>query len=500
MSKPTLGEIADLRDGRDITRGRIEHAPYLQPTDTVWRDAGWRAYDALLRDDQVAACFGQRRMAVVSRPWAVEAGGERRIDRAAADLVRETLHAIGWDEVTDQMFYARLYGYGVAEVIWQAGTAGIRVAAIRPRDRARFVFGRDGKPKLLTMDNWQGMPLPERKFWVVSVGASHADEPYGRGLAHALHGPVELKRRGARFWGVFLEKFGAPTVLGRFQAGTSNEDQAKLLEAAQAVMTDAGIVLPEGITLELLEASRSGQAGYEIWMHYWDAAIAKVILGQTMTTEDGASRAQAQVHMDVRQDIVKADADLIDESANRSWVRWLVDYTYPGAAYPRIYRDMDDPEDVDARAERDVKLAGIGLTLTPDAVKRVYGDDYAQARPEAGGVAGDAADAVVPALHATRLTGSAQAQAPQRAEPDELDRLVEEAIGEWQPVLDPMADALQAFLEAAEQAGLTAAEVVERLSAALPGLPAERLAERLARAQFAARLAGVHGREPVAED
>lgn len=381
--KPELkAEIATTRNGRDITRGFVDALPLLPPTDSVLnRAGGYAGYDELLRDEQVAACFGQRRLAVVRRPWQVEPGGNKRLDKQAAALIEETLKRIGWDQVCDQMLYARFFGYAVAEIMWAVPAGRVEISEIRVRDRRRFGFAPDRSLRLLTSTKPDGEQLPDRKFWVLSMGASHYDEPYGRGLAHQIYWPVWFKRQGARFWAVFMEKFGAPTVVGTFPAGTSGTDADKLMQAIEAVHTDSGVRIPEGMKLELLEATRGGQGTYSEWMAYWDGAIAKALLGQTMTTEDGSSRAQAQVHMDVRQDIVAADADLLHASAADSWVRWLVDYNLPGAAYPKIWRDMEDAEDLKERADRDKVLHEMGWKLRPDAVAEVYGDEYVREEP-----------------------------------------------------------------------------------------------------------------------
>lgn len=480
--KPNLNEIATTANGRDITRGFVDGLPWLDPTDPVWREAGgWLTYEGLLKDDQVATCFAQRRMAVVSRPWTVEPGDASRLAKKAADLVRQTLDEIGWDSITDHMLHARHYGFAVAEVLWQLTPEGVRVAAIKPRDRRRFVFAPDGQLKLLTSHAWQGEPLPERCFWVASVGASHADEPYGRGLAHALYGPVWMKRQGAKFWGVFLEKFGMPTVVGKFHDGASEAERAKLLEAAQAVMSQAGIILPEGVTLELLEASRGGQAGYEAWMHYWDAAIAKVILGQTMTTDNGSSRAQAQVHWDVRQDIVAADADLIDATASATWVRWLVEYNYPGAPLPRVWRDMDEAEDVDLRAERDVKLAGIGIRLTPEAVQRVYGEDYVLEAPGEGERGKGEGETPAP------TPGDTAEHAEPDATPDTPDAQAARLARDAAPALAGLIDQVGRLVDAAD----TAEDLQASLLAAYGHLDTDELTRIMALAFAAAELAGM---------
>lgn len=387
--RPELNEVASTRDGRDITRGFTEGLPYLQPTDKVFnRVGGFEEYEKLLTDDQVQATFSQRRNAVISRPWSVTPGGKKRKDKLAAELLENTLKALDWDSITDHMLYARFYGFAAAEVLWQIGNGHIGIQDIRVRDRRRFVFSPQYELLLLTYNKPYGEELPARKFWTASVGASHADEPYGLGIAHALWWPVWFKRNGAKFWATYLEKFGAPTAKGKFPRGTDAAERHKLLQTLQAISTDAGIIVPEGVEIDLLEASRGGNAGYETWQNYWDASIAKIVLGQTMTTENGSSYSQASVHYDVRQDLVAADADLVCQSANKSWVRWLIDYNIPGAAYPTIWRDMEDAEDLKERSSRDKTLFDMGYKLKPEAVARVYGDDYEliqSAEPEPSG-------------------------------------------------------------------------------------------------------------------
>jgi hypothetical protein len=95
-----------------------------------------------------------------------------------------------------------------------------------------------------------------------------------------------------------------------------------------------------------------------------------------MTTDNGSSLSQANVHQTVKDDIVKADADLICSSFNESVVKWLTDWNFPGAAYPRVWRQMDAAKDLEAEADRDTKLQGLGIYLKPEAIAAKYGDDY----------------------------------------------------------------------------------------------------------------------------
>ena len=93
-----------------------------------------------------------------------------------------------------------------------------------------------------------------------------------------------------------------------------------------------------------------------------------------MTTDDGASLSQADVHFTVRQDIVAADARLISDSFNRSVVRWLTDWNFPGAAYPTVERNMDDPTDLNTLAARDEILTRMmGRRPADSYIEETYG-------------------------------------------------------------------------------------------------------------------------------
>ena len=50
--------------------------------------------------------------------------------------------------------------------------------------------------------------------------------------------------------------------------------------------------------------------------------------------------------MAVRDDIVTADAHLVCDSFNRSIVKWLTEWNFPGAAHPTVMREMADAPDL----------------------------------------------------------------------------------------------------------------------------------------------------------
>ncbi len=487
--RPEMREIATTRDGRDITRGFISPFELLAPQDDVLRARGasnYQIYREVLRDDQVGSTFMQRQLALVARQWEVEPGGKTAKDKAAAEFLREQLAALNWDEITKKMLFGVFYGYAVAEGLWGNDGRFVTIDQIKVRDRRRFGF--DGEMRLRLQTAGQPQPgelVPDRKFWSFATGADHDDEPYGLGLAHWLYWPVFFKRGGIKFWLIFLEKFGQPTAKGSYPGSATPEEKSRLLSALQAITTDAGVILPEGMAIELIEAARSGTADYTALYDRMNAAISKVVLGHTGSSDATPGRLGGEDNAaDVRQDIIKADADLICQSFNRSVARWLTEWNFPGAAVPRVWRQIDEGEDLDKRSQVDERLHDMGYEPeTVDYINETYGGRWRKAAPL---VTPPAVPGASPPAAFADPAGTDAATASATADQEALAAAADQAGSDWERLLGPRVTELIAF---AEQTG-DLVTFRERLAELLAGSPSSAVVESLERAGFAAGLLG----------
>ncbi|MBF0380705.1 MAG: DUF935 family protein [Magnetococcales bacterium] len=376
--KPLMDEVSASKDGRDITRPFYSQSSFLTPQDTVLQSRGgeYSLYEDILRDDQVAATFQQRRLAVTSAQWGVLAGDKSKESQKAADHLKEMLQNINWDSITDKMLYGIFYGFGVAECIWQQQGNHIEIADILVRKQRRFAFNRDGKLMLRLVGDHRGELLPEKKFWHFASGADNDDEPYGLGLAHWLYWPVYFKRNGIKMWSIFMDKFGMPTALGSYPLSATEDEKQRLLAALSAIQTDSGIIVPEGMQVELIEAARGGNVSYELFLDRMNAAIAKVVLSQTMTTDSQGGQFKAQVQKSIRDEVLRRDAKLISNSFNNTISKWLTQWNHPQAATPRVWRHINNEQDLRPRAQRDKILYDMGFRPTLDYIHEVYGEGW----------------------------------------------------------------------------------------------------------------------------
>lgn len=345
---------------------------------------GLAIYDEIERDTHAYAMLQKRKKRLIARSWEVEPGGDRPIDKEAADLVEAQLKALPFDRICEDLLDATLKGFAVSEVVWGRDGSQIRPTTIKSHDQRRFAFDRDGKLRLLTWTSMrEGVELPDRKFLVHRYGVK-GNNPYGLGLGTRLFWPVLFKREGITFWLHFLEKFAGPTVVGKTPYGTLSDEQNRLLNTLVSARTASAITVPVGTDVAFLEASRSGSVTYEQFLDYWDRQISICTTGETLTTQvgDSGSRALGDVHMEMLELLADSDGDLLSDTLREQLLNWIVEYNLPGAAVPSIWRVR--PANEMARAETRSKKAAAAKATSAALVEIVRAaaqfDDDAIAR------------------------------------------------------------------------------------------------------------------------
>jgi phage gp29-like protein len=378
-------EVATIAKDIDIFYGWIKR---LENPDPVLRSEsagkGLKLYDEVDRDAHAGSVLQQRNLAVVGKEWdIIPAKSARKLGRPSstsqeqvvADYVSEVLENCNFDQARQEILKAILYGFYSTEVIWNAAKNGIKIKKLIAKHPRRFSFTMARELRLITPSNMiEGEPVPDRKFVVFTYGDS--DNPYGRGLGQRLWWPVWFKKNGVKFWLIFLEKFGMPTVKGKYPPGTTPEQQQALMDAIEAIQSDTGIKIPDSMDIAFLEASRAGTVTHEQLCEYMDRQISKTVLGQTASTEGTPGKlGNEKTQGDVRQEIIEADADLLDACLNETLIPWIVDYNFPGVSvYPKIKTYAAAKPDLKEQSEIDKTLVvDIGLPVSTAYFYETYG-------------------------------------------------------------------------------------------------------------------------------
>ena len=381
--KPIVDEIATTKADIDIFAGWLNRLENPDPTlRTESRGKGLKLYDEVDRDPHAGSVLQTRYLSVAGKEYEILASDDSDRAKEIADFVQTALKKSNFTQACQELLQAILYGYFVGEIMWAVRDGSVVPKKIMGKHPRRFSFTMDRELRLLTPRNMvEGEPVPDRKFIVFSYGST--DNPYGKGLGQKLWWPVWFKKNGIKFWLIFLEKFGMPTAVGKYPAGTSKEQQTALLDAIDAIQTETGVKIPDSMAIELLEAARTGKVTYETICEYMDRQMSKAVLGQTASTEGTPGKLGNEDSQEaVRQDILKADADLLCETLNETLIPWLVDYNFPGVNdYPGIWIRTEQESDLKPLADRDKILVNdIGVPVG----KKYFYDTYGIPEPEEG--------------------------------------------------------------------------------------------------------------------
>ncbi len=362
--------------------------------------------EALDKDAHLSALVNQRKAALLGWERGVVPADASPEAAEVAAFVEDALNGIGtgdgpqatgcgFERGLAELLDAVPYGLAVSEVVWErrsgpGGVSALAPARLLSRHPRRFTFTADNELRLLTAaEPVTGEALPERRFLVFAPYGRHED-PYGLPQLRSVWWLAWFKRQVLRFWVMYCEKYGSPTAVLRHPLGATGREQAAYRRIVASLQQETGLVVPEGVGLEFLEATRSGGAEcYRELVTFANAEMSKALLGQTLTTESGESGSYSlgRVHQAVREDIVRSDAQALAALLNGTLVRWIVDLNFPPEKrrYPAWRLSPPAADDLRLQLEVDRFFSEQGLALDPGELYARYG----RGRPETEEVTAD---------------------------------------------------------------------------------------------------------------
>jgi phage gp29-like protein len=369
-------------------------------------------------------------------------------------------------------------GFSCVEILWDRSLSQWSPKAYEFRSQRHFLFDKNtlSTPRLRSAEHpEEGLELAPYK-WIVHKPKLRSGVPIRTGLARTAAVCFAAKRYTITDWLAYMDAFG-PIKLGKYPTSAADQKKA-LLTAVKQLGTDSSAVIPAEMTVEILESKSFGAGGviFEATARYWDAQTSKVVLGQTMTSDDGASLSQSVTHERVRFDIKDADARAVSATITRDLVRAYVDLNYgPQKAYPKVRIDTEEPEDTKSLMDVVTSFVAIGGRVEESTIR----DRLGLPEPEEG------ADLLVPAAVAiARATPKPEPAAPADQQeqdkplPDDqptedqppakeansrarfteetqgtsdvVDELTDDALDDWRPLVEGNIGELMRRIQAAE--------------------------------------------------
>jgi len=331
----------------------------------------------LLNDSQVETVWNTRLAGITGVNFSIEPGDASPQAARAQNFIKEMVRSYDFPTIINSMMDAVAFGFCPIEIIWNINKKTWLATDFVPKPPEWFYFSNTKRLMYRSGASFKGVRVPQGKFILIQNRPTYQN-PYGSKLFSKVYWPVTFKRNGMRWWTMILEKFGSPFIYGKFQKGASDQDKNDLLNALESMISNSVAVGPDESYVKIkgdMIRSQSGQV-HESFHDAQNAEIAKAILGQTLSSDikDNGSRAAAEVHYKVKEDIAKADQKLVAEAFNKLFA--LVAQFNFGAnlAPPRfVYEQMENLHT--EKAKRDKILYDMGARFNADYLAAQYGID-----------------------------------------------------------------------------------------------------------------------------
>jgi hypothetical protein len=160
--------------------------------------------------------------------------------------------------------------------------------------------------------------------WCIEAG-----KPKDLGLLLKCSPSALSKKNMLAFWDGFGELFGMPLRIGK----TTSRDPGEI-NKVEKMMSEMGAaawgLFPEGTEIEIKETSRGDAYNvYDQRINRANSEISKGILNQTMTIDNGSSLSQSEVHLQVLENVIEADADLVRDLINNRLLPFMAMHGFP---------------------------------------------------------------------------------------------------------------------------------------------------------------------------
>lgn len=322
------------------------------------------------KDGHILAEISKRKRGLLKVKWNIEpprnaSAAEKKLADYAKELIQDTPNFA--DVITDALD-AIGHGFSCQEIEWEMLGKEWLPKAITHRPQTWFQTDTGTRTQIRLRDMTLDGAELNQFGWITHIHKAKSGYLARCGLHRALAWPYLFKNYSVGDLAEFLEIYGLPLRLGKYQSGATDAEKATLLRAVMSIGHDAAGIIPEGMAIDFQEAAKGSEVPFEAMIAWCERTQSKLILGGTLTSQaDGKSSTNAlgNVHNEVRQDLVESDAVQLGETLTRDLVYPLLALNKGGVEdrrrLPKFSFKFEENEDIAVFSEALPKLVGVGM-------------------------------------------------------------------------------------------------------------------------------------------
>lgn len=279
-------------------------------------------YDDVMVDLHLTGTISQRKGKTLQKPFVLLGKNGKEDDKA-----RNIFEAEWFFDFIDLALDASFWGHSLIQfgnIITNDGTMSFENVELVPR---KHVVPEYGVVTREPGDDWHnGFSYRDGAVaaWCIEVG-----KPRDLGLLLKCAPQSLAKKNMLAYWDMFGEIFGMPIRIGK----TMSQDK-KDTDRIEKMLAEMGAaswgLFPDGTDIEIKETTRGDAYNvYDKRVDRCNNEISKGILNQTMTIDSGSSLSQSETHLEVFENVCRADAARIRYIVNGRLIPLMIRHGFP---------------------------------------------------------------------------------------------------------------------------------------------------------------------------
>lgn len=347
---------------------------YFLPVDEIIKRKGWSTYKEMANDDQVKVCLEFKKVLVVGRTYEISPCDETPEAKKQAQFVEDVLERLPMKQIFKEGVSAMEFGFSLAEQVFERdvwdedGQTYIFIKKLAHRDPSTIELKMDENGNFLgarQRSRAKYIELAPSKLWLFSHEPQFGNL-YGTSDLRAAYRSWYAKKFVIQFWNVFLERMGSPLTTMKYPTGASPELKALLKKILTNLSSKTEILIPEGVEINLVEATRGGNATYGEALAFHNASIARGILMAALLGANGdkptqAADSQSFLHLRILFKLADEISQKFSQSFMEQVIRPLLAMNFETVEMPNfIWQDYGQFEGMKVADEiRQLHAAGI---------------------------------------------------------------------------------------------------------------------------------------------
>lgn len=357
---------------------------------------GFKIFEKMYTDDQIHMAITAIKIMLLSAGFEIREASQDPQDLAIADFIADCF--LKMETPLDDGLFNILggleMGWSINEKVLDFYEYGpwkglVRLKALKSKNPRWF------NPSVDDFNNITGVvsisppifgrKMPANKFLIYSFMKRY-ENVFGFSRLRSLYDWWWVKQVTRRALGVYLEKYGHPTPVGKYPIAMQKPHRDNFLAALQKMKVASAITIPDGTTIDYLEASKKGAESYLQTIEKCDQQIVKVIMGQTLSSGTSMNQAAGKggsmgghggagsnAQMDVLGMYLSFVGKHLANGPMALLIKELVDYNWMGVTnYPTFHFKPIAEEDLSSTVTTFISAATSGVVqLNPEDEERI---------------------------------------------------------------------------------------------------------------------------------